>query len=128
MTAIERQQIGRRSSQACVYGPTVYLAGQVADDPAVDVTEQTQQIFRKVDKLLEGAGTDKSRLLSAAIWLSDMASFARPGNGRSRSPSSRRDNNDPELCKSGLKIGVEIEKCDSAAVGSLATQREGSLT
>lgn len=76
MTAIERQEIGPRLSQACAYGPTVYLAGQVADDPAADVSGQTEQILRKIDQLLEGAGTDKSRLLSATIWLADMASFA----------------------------------------------------
>ncbi len=76
MTAIERQQVGPRLSQACACGPTVYLAGQVADDPAADATGQTEQILRKLDRLLEGAGTDKSRLLSATIWLADMASFA----------------------------------------------------
>src|SRR5579872_6667800 len=76
MTAIERQQAGPRLSQACAWGPTVFLAGQVADDPAADATGQTEQVLRKIDRLLEGAGTDKSRLLSATIWLADMASFA----------------------------------------------------
>lgn len=76
MTTIERQQIGPRLSQACAYGPTVYLAGQVADDPAADIAGQTQQILDKIDRLLKGAGSDKSRLLSATIWLSHMASFA----------------------------------------------------
>src|SRR5262249_39698676 len=67
---------GPRLSQACAWGPTVYLAGQVADDPAADVAGQTEQILRKIDQLLHGAGSDKARLLSATIWLSDMASFA----------------------------------------------------
>jgi enamine deaminase RidA (YjgF/YER057c/UK114 family) len=52
MTAIERQQIGPRLSQACAYGPTVYLARQVADDPSADVIGQTEQILRKVDQFL----------------------------------------------------------------------------
>lgn len=76
MPAIERQQIGPRLSQACAYGPTVYLAGQVADDPSADVNGQTEQILRKVDQLLAGAGTDKTKLLSATIWLADMSTFA----------------------------------------------------
>jgi enamine deaminase RidA (YjgF/YER057c/UK114 family) len=76
MNAVERQQVGPRLSQACAYGPTVYLAGQGAGDPTADATGQTEQILSKIDQLLEGAGTDKSRLLSATIWLSDMANFA----------------------------------------------------
>jgi enamine deaminase RidA (YjgF/YER057c/UK114 family) len=75
MPAIERQQVGPRLSQACAYGPTVYLAGQVADDPSADVGGQTEQILRKVDHLLAGAGTDKTKLLSATIWLADIATF-----------------------------------------------------
>ena len=67
MPAIERQQIGPRLSQACAYGSTVYLAGQVADDPSADASVQTEQILRKVDQLLAGAGTDKTKLLSATI-------------------------------------------------------------
>jgi enamine deaminase RidA (YjgF/YER057c/UK114 family) len=76
MSAVERQQSGPRLSQACACGPTVHLAGQVADDSASDVAGQTEQILRKIDQLLDGAGSDKARLLSATIWLSDMASFA----------------------------------------------------
>ena len=76
MPDIERQQIGPRLSQACAYGPTVYLAGQVADDPTADVGGQTEQILHKIDQLLAGAGTDKTRLLSATIWIADMSTFA----------------------------------------------------
>jgi enamine deaminase RidA (YjgF/YER057c/UK114 family) len=76
MTTIERQQVGPRLSQACAHGSTVYLAGQVADDPTADVSGQTEQILRKVDRLLAGAETDKSRLLSATIWIADMSTFA----------------------------------------------------
>jgi enamine deaminase RidA (YjgF/YER057c/UK114 family) len=76
MPAIERQQIGRRLSQACAYGPTVYLAGQAADDLSADVTAQTEQVLRKVDQLLASAGTDKTMLLSATIWIADMSTFA----------------------------------------------------
>ncbi len=73
---IERHEIGPRMSQVVVHGETVYTAGQVADDGTADVQEQTRQVLAKIDRLLETAGTDKSRLLSATIWLSDISSFA----------------------------------------------------
>ncbi len=72
---IERIKSGPRMSQAVVYGDTVYLAGQVADDPSADVAGQTQQILAKIDSLLAEAGTDKTRILSANIWLADISTF-----------------------------------------------------
>ena len=72
---IERIKSGPRMSQAVVYGDTVYLAGQVADDPSADVPGQTQQILAKIDSLLAEAGTDKTRILSANIWLADISTF-----------------------------------------------------
>lgn len=59
-------------SNAVEHGNTVYLAGIVADDPSADVKGQTQQILRRIDELLATCGTDKSRLLSANIWLTDI--------------------------------------------------------
>lgn len=73
---IDRIKPGSRMSQAVVHGHTVYLAGQVADDPSADVAGQTRQILAKIDALLAEAGTDKTRLLSASIWLSNIAGFA----------------------------------------------------
>jgi enamine deaminase RidA (YjgF/YER057c/UK114 family) len=73
---IERLQSGPRMSQAVIHGSTVYLAGQVADDPVPSVGEQTKQILSRIDRLLAEAGTDKSRLLSANIWLVDISKFA----------------------------------------------------
>jgi enamine deaminase RidA (YjgF/YER057c/UK114 family) len=72
---IERLKAGSRMSQAVKHGGVVYLAGQVADDPSVDVIGQTRQILAKIDALLAEAGSDKTRLLSATIWLVDMGSF-----------------------------------------------------
>jgi enamine deaminase RidA (YjgF/YER057c/UK114 family) len=63
-------------SLAVAHGGTVYLAGQVADDTKADVKGQTQQILAKIDKLLAEAGTDKTKLLTANIWLSNIANFA----------------------------------------------------
>jgi enamine deaminase RidA (YjgF/YER057c/UK114 family) len=72
---IKRFDVGPRMSQAVVHGNTVYLAGQVADDPTPSVGEQTKQILARIDRLLKEAGTDKSKLLSANIWLTDIARF-----------------------------------------------------
>jgi enamine deaminase RidA (YjgF/YER057c/UK114 family) len=61
-------------SQAVIHNKTVYLAGQVAAGASVAV--QTREILAGIDALLAEAGTDKSRLLTATIWLTDMATFA----------------------------------------------------
>ena len=55
---------------------TAYLAGQVADDPTADVSAQTQQVLDLVDALLAEAGTDKTKILSATIFLPDIGDFA----------------------------------------------------
>lgn len=74
--SIKRLKVGPRMSQAVVHGSTVYLAGQVASDPVPDVKKQTQQILAEIDALLAAAGTDKTKLLSANIWLADIRTFA----------------------------------------------------
>jgi enamine deaminase RidA (YjgF/YER057c/UK114 family) len=73
--AIERIKVSPRMSQAVIHGNTVYLAGQVADSPSADVAEQTQQVLAKIEGLLAEAGTDKSKLLFANVWLSDISTF-----------------------------------------------------
>jgi enamine deaminase RidA (YjgF/YER057c/UK114 family) len=71
---IKRIQTGPRMSQAVIHNKTVYLAGQVAAGTTVAI--QAREILATIDALLAEAGTDKSRLLSATIWLTDMATFA----------------------------------------------------
>lgn len=61
-------------SGAVVHGDTVYLQG-VTPDPSGDITSQTRQVLERIDALLAMAGTDKSKLLSAQVWLSDMRLF-----------------------------------------------------
>lgn len=73
---IERFETERRMSQAVKAAGLVYLAGQVADDPVPSVAEQTRQALAEIDRLLALAGTSKERLVSATIWLTDMAAFA----------------------------------------------------
>jgi enamine deaminase RidA (YjgF/YER057c/UK114 family) len=76
MTDIKRIEVGPRMSQAVVHGNTVYLAGQVAQRaPGASVAEQTRDILARIDELLAEAGTDKTKLLSATIWITDMATF-----------------------------------------------------
>ena len=71
---ITRIQPGARMSEAVIHGNTVYLAGQVGE-PGDDVTAQTKTALAEIDALLAQAGTDKSKILMATIWLADIADF-----------------------------------------------------
>jgi enamine deaminase RidA (YjgF/YER057c/UK114 family) len=74
---IARLQAGPRMSQAVVHGSTVYLAGQVAQQPkGKSVGEQTKEILAQIDRLLAEAGSDKTRILSTTIYLAEIATFA----------------------------------------------------
>lgn len=75
MSTITRIATGQRMSQAVIHGQTVYLAGQVGA-PGTSVAAQTQEILEKIDSLLEQAGSDKTQILSATIWLASMENFA----------------------------------------------------
>jgi enamine deaminase RidA (YjgF/YER057c/UK114 family) len=74
--SIKRHQAGSRMSQAVEHGDTVYLAGQVAADTTAGVAGQTEQILQQIDTLLAAAGSAKSKLLSATIYLADIGTFA----------------------------------------------------
>ena len=75
--SIQRFETGPRMSQAVVHGDTVYLAGIVAHKSAGEsVTRQTQEILSTIDAHLAKAGSDKSKLLSATIYITDMKNFA----------------------------------------------------
>ncbi|MEQ8733860.1 MAG: RidA family protein [Rhodospirillaceae bacterium] len=71
---IERVDTNEIMSQAVVHGDTVYLAGQVSST-SKDVAGQTQEVLAKIDRLLERAGTQKTRVLSATIYLADISTF-----------------------------------------------------
>ncbi|WP_421852353.1 RidA family protein [Marinomonas sp.] len=75
MATIERMEVGQRMSRIVKHNETVYLCGQVGADANSDITEQTRTMLDKVDVLLEQAGTDKSYILSATIYLRDMKDF-----------------------------------------------------
>ncbi|MEM7127758.1 MAG: RidA family protein [Chloroflexota bacterium] len=71
--AITRKHTTARASGIVINNGTVYLAGQVAEDVTEDVQGQTRSTLAKIDKLLAEAGSDKEHLLSATIYLRDIA-------------------------------------------------------
>ncbi len=74
--SIERKHVGSRMSQIVVHGDTVYLAGQVAQNAGGgSIADQTKDILATIDGLLAEAGSDRSKLLTATIWLSDIRYF-----------------------------------------------------
>ena len=75
MPALQRLHPGPRLSEASIHGGTIYLAGQVADDATQDIRGQTRQVLASIDRLLGEAGSDKSRILMAQIFLADLADF-----------------------------------------------------
>jgi enamine deaminase RidA (YjgF/YER057c/UK114 family) len=75
--SVQRFDIGPRMSQIVVHGDTVYLAGVVANKAAGEsVTRQTQEVLPIIDSHLAKAGSDKTKVLSATIYLTDMKTFA----------------------------------------------------
>jgi enamine deaminase RidA (YjgF/YER057c/UK114 family) len=72
---IERFEVGPRMSQAVVYAGVAYLAGIVADELVPSVADQTRQILAKIDRLLQAVGSDKTKILKANIWLTDIRRF-----------------------------------------------------
>jgi enamine deaminase RidA (YjgF/YER057c/UK114 family) len=75
MQAIERVNVGKRLSDMAVYNGVAYLAGQVAEDRSLDIAGQTQQILATIDDLLHKAGTNKSRILMAQIFVANIAEY-----------------------------------------------------
>jgi enamine deaminase RidA (YjgF/YER057c/UK114 family) len=76
MSSIQRFDVGARLSEMAVHDGTVYLAGQVPADATQDMAGQTRQVLAAIDALLARAGSDKSKILRAQIFVADMAEFA----------------------------------------------------
>ena len=73
---IQRFDTGPRMSQVVIHGDTIYLAGVVANNAAGEsVTKQTQDVLSIIDRHLAKAGSDKSKLLTATIYITDMKTF-----------------------------------------------------
>lgn len=75
MSAITRIETGDNLSHAVVYNGVVYLAGVVADDTSQDVVGQTRQCLAEIDRLLAITRTNKTKILSATIWLKDIGTW-----------------------------------------------------
>ena len=73
MSLIVRIKTNTRRGRAVVYNGIVFVGGQTADDRSQDTRGQTKQILAKIEKVLANARTDKRRLLSAQIWIKDIA-------------------------------------------------------
>jgi enamine deaminase RidA (YjgF/YER057c/UK114 family) len=72
---IRRIDVGPRMSDIVIHNNTIYLAGQVGT-PGANVATQTKEILATIDELLAKAGSDKTKILQAIIWLADMSTFA----------------------------------------------------
>ncbi len=70
---IERIGLGEWNSRAVVHNGIVYLSGMVADDKTLPMKEQTEQVLARIDGFLAEAGSDKSKILSAVVYLADMS-------------------------------------------------------
>jgi enamine deaminase RidA (YjgF/YER057c/UK114 family) len=73
---IQRIDAGPRMSEAVVHQGVAYLAGQVPEDGSLDIGGQTRQVLAAIDALLAEAGSDKTRILRAQIYLADIGDFA----------------------------------------------------
>jgi len=76
MSEVKRVNPGKRMSQAVIHNGVAYLSGQVPNDASADVEGQTQQVLATIDRILAEVGSDKSRLLSAQVFLANIAEFA----------------------------------------------------
>jgi len=72
---VQRYDVGARMSEMAVHNGVCYLAGQVAVGGAPDIEGQTREVLAAIDALLARAGTDKTRILRAQIYLADLADF-----------------------------------------------------
>jgi enamine deaminase RidA (YjgF/YER057c/UK114 family) len=110
--SIQRHHVGKRLANMVVHAGTIYLAGQVADDLSADITTQAKQVLAQIDRLLGEAGSNKSRILSATIYLPDMNDFAAmnavweawvpPGEPPARATVQAK------LAASGYKIEIQV--------------------
>jgi len=73
--SIARYKVGPRIAAATKHGDTIYVAGTVADDTKLDAKGQTAQILRKIDEALTHFGSDKSKIVWANVWVSDIRHY-----------------------------------------------------
>ena len=112
---IKRIKSGARMSQAVVHGSTIHTAGQVAQNARGESMEnQTRAILEEIDALLLEAGTDKSQLLTAMIWITDMDDFAAMNSVWDAWVTPRCDSN-TRLCR--IKTGITRFRSGNSCYG-----------
>jgi enamine deaminase RidA (YjgF/YER057c/UK114 family) len=76
MNDIQRIDPGPRMSEASVYNDRVYCSGMIPEDTSLDISGQVEQALAEIDSLLAKGGSDKTKILTATIWLADIGDFA----------------------------------------------------
>jgi enamine deaminase RidA (YjgF/YER057c/UK114 family) len=76
MNDINRIDCGPRMSEAVVKGNRIHCSGMIPEDTSLDIAGQVKQALAEIDSLLAKGGSDKSRILTATIWLADISDFA----------------------------------------------------
>ncbi|HVL77582.1 MAG TPA: RidA family protein [Noviherbaspirillum sp.] len=72
MSTITRLETNQRMSRVVIHNGVVAVGGLTAGDPSQDIKGQTRQVLEKIEGWLAKAGTDKTKLLTAQIWLKDI--------------------------------------------------------
>ncbi|QPF72961.1 RidA family protein [Roseateles sp. DAIF2] len=109
---LQRFDVGARISEMAVYNGVAYLAGQVPEDATQDITGQTAQVLAAIDKLLARAGTDKSKILMAQVYIKDLADF--PGMNAAWDAWVAKDNAPPratveaKLARAEWKVEIVV--------------------
>jgi len=70
--SITRVNVEKRLSDMAIYNGVAYLAGQIPATPSLDIVGQTREVLETIDRLLAEAGTDKTRILMAQIFIADL--------------------------------------------------------
>jgi enamine deaminase RidA (YjgF/YER057c/UK114 family) len=105
-----------RSTHAVVHNKTVYIRGQVSDDPTADVKKQTEQVLAAIEKLLLEVGSSKSKLLWASIWLADIRDI----DAHNEVWDAWIDpENPPARAAVEARLGAEFQKVEIAAVAAI---------
>lgn len=69
---IQRLHANKRLSNTVVHNGVVYLSGQLANQHSADIKTQTKETLANIDKLLEEVGSNKKKIISATIYLTDI--------------------------------------------------------
>ena len=115
MSDIKRIDPGPRMSEAVVKGNRIYCSGMIPEDTSLDITGQVKQALFEIDSLLAKGGSDKTKILTAMIWLADIADFAAmnavwdawvvPGQAPARATVQARMN-DPRMKVEIMVVGA----------------------